>query len=230
MTFELSTEHAAVRDEARALAQSIGESSSEIDRTAVVPAQLASSTARFAERDLLTLVLAVEELATANAAVAVSVAGRDDTRPLALTGLRGGSEVEPTPRGQLVLAAAALGIGRAALDEAVRELRKGAAQPSSATEKPHWVAADVATELEAARLLAYKAARTGSEGDIAVARLMASAAATRAVDAAVRIVGAAALTEGSTIERLARDVRAIAVLAGTEEDQRAVAAEDLLPQ
>jgi alkylation response protein AidB-like acyl-CoA dehydrogenase len=109
-------------------------------------------------------------------------------------------------------------------------LRRSTATTGTHVDKPHWVVADVATDLDAARLLTYKAARTTSDVDIAIARLLASAAATRAVDAAIRIVGPPALTAGSVVERLSRDVRAVSVLIGTEEEQRAVAAEGLFPQ
>ena len=90
--------------------------------------------------------------------------------------------------------------------------------------------ADVATDLEAARLLTYRAAGTKATADIALARLLASAAAQRAVDAAVRVAGASALAEGSALERLARDVRVLSVLLGTEERHRTIAAEGLLPR
>lgn len=230
MTFDLSPQHAAVRDNARALAQEIGNIAREVDYSAVVPASLTARMHPMAERDLLSLVVWVEEVAVASAAVALGAATAPGGRALKLAGLRGAAETESTPRGQLALAAAALGIGRAALNEAVTELRRVAAQPSTDAEKPQWVAADVATELDAARLMTYKAALTGTEPDIAVARLLASSAASRAVDAAVRILGEPALAQDSPIERLTRDVRAVAVLNGSEEEQRAAAAGGLLPR
>ena len=63
-----------------------------------------------------------------------------------------------------------------------------------------------------------------------MARLMASGAAQRTVDAALRVAGPAGYQAGTLLERLARDVRAVALLLGTEEQQRAQAAEGLLPQ
>jgi hypothetical protein len=230
MTFELSPKHTEVRDNARGLAHEIATTAREIDRTAVVPASLAERGHALTEKDLLSLVVWVEEVAVVSAAVALGAASAAGGEALRLAGLRGAVETASTSRGQIALAATALGIGRAALNEAVTELRRVATQPSGDAEKPQWVAADVATELDAARLMTYKAALTGTESDIAVARLLACAAASRAVDAAVRILGAAALTQDSPIERLTRDVRAIAVLNGSEEDQRAAAAAGLLPQ
>jgi alkylation response protein AidB-like acyl-CoA dehydrogenase len=165
-----------------------------------------------------------------SAAAACALGAREDAQPLTMTGLRGARDVEQSERGHLVLAAVALGIGTAATGAALDELRRSKATPGEDVEKPHWVIADVATDLEAARLLTYKAARSGAAADVGLARLMASSAAARAVDAALRVIGPAALAEGHLIERLARDVRALSVLAGTEEDQRAMAAEGLLPR
>jgi alkylation response protein AidB-like acyl-CoA dehydrogenase len=62
-----------------------------------------------------------------------------------------------------------------------------------------------------------------------MARLTASRAAQHAVDAALRMTGADGLREGAMLERLARDVRAVALLLGTEEDQRAAVAAGVLP-
>ena len=90
-------------------------------------------------------------------------------------------------------------------------------------------------DLEAARLLTRSAARVVDsnqvgQASIAIARLMASSAARTAVDAAVRIAGPRGYREGSLLERLTRDVRAISLLLGTEEDHRSLAAEELLPE
>jgi alkylation response protein AidB-like acyl-CoA dehydrogenase len=229
MTFELSQTHAAARDRARAYAQAVAHQAAEFDRAGAVPSSVARDIGTLGNDDLLALVVVVEEIAAASAAVAALLAGSADAQSLRLSGLRGAKEVEPSPRAQLVLAAVALGIGKAAIDEALAELRRTNKLPGADVEKPHWVVADVATELEAARLLTYKAAGTTTDADIALARLMTATAAMRAVDAAVRVLGAAALVEGTIVERLARDVRAVSVLLGTEEDQRALAAEGLLP-
>ena len=229
MMFELSPEHAAVRDQARALAQTLAAQAAEIDTRAALPADVVREVTALATGDPLTLVLTVEEVAAVSASAATSAAASGSGRALGMTGLRGASDIENSARAQLTLAAVALGIGRAAADAALRELRETSGVARD-VEKPHWVVADVATDLEAARLLTYKAAQTGTAAEVAMARLMASAAATRAVDAAVRIIGPASLVEGSALDRLSRDVRAVSVLIGTEEDQRAAAAEGLLPQ
>lgn len=228
MMFELSPEQVAARDKARAFAGTLAGQAAEIDASAVVPADVAREVTAMSAGHLSTLVLAVEEIAAASPAAATSAVAASGGSALAMTGLRGAFAVEASTRGHLALAAVALGIGRAAVEAALRELRDAAAGARD-VEKPHWVVADAATELDAARLLTYKAAQTGADADVALARLMASAAAARAVDAAVRVVGQGSLMQGSEVERLARDVRAVSVLVGTEEDQRTVAAEGLLP-
>jgi alkylation response protein AidB-like acyl-CoA dehydrogenase len=147
--------------------------------------------------------------------------------------LRGGSLPTDSPSAQLSLAAVALGLGQSAINQALAELRQASVGVGS--EKPHWIVADAATDLEAARLLTRSAARVvdsnqGGQASIAIARLMASSAARTAVDAAVRIAGPRGYREGSLLERLTRDVRAISLLLGTEEDHRSLAAEELLPE
>ena len=229
MMFQLSDEHAAARDKARAFAEGLQSRTTDIDRTANLPDGLAREVRAMTAGDPLAMVVAVEEIAAVNAAVATHAAAATDATPLRSSGLRGALEPEHSPRGHLVLAAVALGLGRASVHAALAELRR-AQSTSSEIEKPHWVVSDVATELEAARLLTYKAARTMSETDVAIARLMATAAATRAAEGAVRILGAEATSAGHVIERVSRDVRALAVVLGSEDDQRAIAADGLFPR
>jgi alkylation response protein AidB-like acyl-CoA dehydrogenase len=229
MTFELSAESLAARDQARALAETVLAQAAEIDRTASVPAELSRQLTALASTDRLATVVTIEEIAVASAAVAIGVAPGESSRPLGLSGLRGASAPDDSPRAQLALAAVALGVGRAAIESALDELRQSSATPSE-VDKPQWVVADAATELEASRLLTYQAAKTMTDVDIALARLLATGAAHRAVDAAVRVAGVRALADGSTLERLSRDVRVLGVLLGTEESQRAIAAAGLLPR
>jgi alkylation response protein AidB-like acyl-CoA dehydrogenase len=229
MTFELSSECLAARDQARTFAHTLRDRAGEIDRAAAVPADVSRQLTAFGSADALTTVVIVEEIAVASAAVAAGVVAGAGAPGLGLSGLRGAGAPEPTTRSQLGLAAIALGVGRAAVESALSDLRQSSAAPTE-MEKPQWLVADVATDLEAARLLTYRAAGTMSAADIALARVLASAAAQRAVDAAIRIAGADALTEGSALDRWSRDVRVLSVLLGTEENHRAVAAEGLLPR
>ena len=239
MNFDLSPEQQAVQAKARAFAASLR--AADIDRDAVMPTEIQRQAAALLAGDELTTVLSLEEIAAESAAVAVAAAAFAEVPPdraarldaggsLGLAGLRGAPALTESPRAQLALAAIALGVGRRALELSLEELRRSTATRGADVEKPHWVAADVATEVAAARMLTYKAAHTQSDVDIAMARLMASAAAERSAAAALRIVGSEGLKQGSVLERLARDARAIALVLGTEERQRAVAADGLFPR
>ena len=228
MTFDLSAEDQMLRERARAFAESLRNRASEFDRAAAIPADVVRAARALHAADTLALVIVVEEIAAVSAAAAISAAAAGDGAAWDLTGLRGAKALEGGSRSQLVLAAAALGMGTAAVAVALSELRRSTTAGAD-VEKPHWVIADAATEVEAARLLTYKAARTAADADIALARLMASGAAQRAVDAALRVTGEDALKEGSVLERLSRDVRAAALVLGTEDHQRVAAAQGLLP-
>jgi alkylation response protein AidB-like acyl-CoA dehydrogenase len=229
MTFQLSDEHAAVRDKARAYAETLQRQAADIDRTAKLPDGMAREVRAMTAGDALAMVVTVEEIAAVSAAVAAHAAAATDAIALGSSGLRGAPEPEASPRAHLVLAAVALGLGRASLHAALAELRQS--RPAGTDiERPHWVVSDLATEIDAARLLTYKAAHTMNETDVAMARLMATAAAARAAEGAVRILGAEAVNAGHVIERVSRDVRTVSVVLGTEEDQRAVAADGLFPR
>lgn len=233
MTFELSPDHQAARERARAFAaETVAPAAVEIDRTGRVPdAIVAAEGLALAEADLLALAVMTEEIAIASPSAALSAA-LGESGDAAGGGLRGAPSPDRSARAQVALTAVALGIGRAALDRALAQLRDAGAHPGG-DEKPHWAVADVATELEAARLLALKAAaaRPGDrrEVDIAMARLTAISGAGRAVDVALRVGGSDAFAAGSTLERLARDARAVALVGGGEEALRAVASTGLLP-
>jgi alkylation response protein AidB-like acyl-CoA dehydrogenase len=235
MTFELTPDHQHARERARAFARdTVAPAAAAIDRAARVPDQIAGAEGLLPrDADLLTVVVVTEELATASASAALAAAlGATEPSPEPLAGLSGAPAVDRAPRAQIALASAALGIARAALERALTELRAGTAQPGG-DEKPHWAVADVATEIDGARLLTCRAAASpaGESRDVAIAmaRLMATAAAARAVDVALRLGGTAAFATGSALERLARDARAVALVGGGEEQQRGTAAAGLLP-
>jgi alkylation response protein AidB-like acyl-CoA dehydrogenase len=96
-------------------------------------------------------------------------------------------------------------------------MKKRDLKPGPDTTVPHWTLSDGATEVQAARLLTYSAAqsldRDGQPGDlIARALEFASHAATRAVDAAIRVEGISGFTKGGLLERLSRDARTLQVI------------------
>ena len=234
MTFELSPEHQAARDRARVFAREVvAPAAADIDRSGLVSERIVAAEGLGAtEADLVALAVTTEEIAAISAGAALAIAlGRSGQGGTA-AGLRGAPAPDRSPRAQLALATIAVGIGRAALDHALAQLRESSAHPGG-EEKPHWAVADAATELDAARLLGLKAAasRPGETRDveIAMARLMASSAAARAVDVALRLGGSEAFASGSLLERLARDARAVALIGGGEEAQRTVASAGLLP-
>jgi len=94
--------------------------------------------------------------------------------------------------------------------------------------------ADMATELDAARLLVYRAAWVKDRGaprvtrESSMAKLYATEAAQRIVDRAVQIHGGIGVTRGSVVERLYREVRALRIYEGTSEIQRLVIAGEVL--
>jgi acyl-CoA dehydrogenase len=98
--------------------------------------------------------------------------------------------------------------------------------------------ATMQTELDAARLLVYRAAHlkdTRPDGPsltraASEAKLYATEAAQRVVDEAVQIHGGYGLVRGSTVERLYRDVRALRIYEGTSEIQKLVIARELLKE
>jgi acyl-CoA dehydrogenase len=124
----------------------------------------------------------------------------------------------------------AIGMGQAALDSAIRE---AFGRPLREFQAISHLLADMATRLEAARLLVYQAAEahdTGA-GDVtklsAMAKLLATETAQFVVDSAVQIHGAAALEKGHLLEHLYREVRAPRIYEGTSQIQREVIAREL---
>lgn len=134
--------------------------------------------------------------------------------------------------------AAACGMARRALDEAVRyaSSRKQFGRPLAEHQLVQEKLADMITDLDAARLLVYRAAHLKDSGAERVtraaseAKLFATEAAGRIVDQAVQIHGGAGLVRGSVVERLYRDVRALRIYEGTSEIQKLVIANQLLQE
>jgi len=137
--------------------------------------------------------------------------------------------------GRVAIAAQALGVGQAALDEALAyaKSRQTFGQPIANYQGIQWMLADMATELDAARMLTLRAASArGTQSRIAseaaMAKLFASEAAHRAADKAMQILASAGYRRGSRVERLFRDVRATEIYQGTSEVQRMIIAAHVL--
>ncbi|MBX3126741.1 MAG: acyl-CoA dehydrogenase family protein [Polyangiaceae bacterium] len=137
--------------------------------------------------------------------------------------------------GRIGIAAQSIGIGSAALDEALTYARDRQAFGKSIGEFQaiQWMLADSRTELDAADLMMLRAAWLKDEGkpftrEAAMAKLMASEAANRVANRCMQIHGGYGYTREFAVERHLRDVRVTTIYEGTSEIQRLVIARDLL--
>lgn len=134
-------------------------------------------------------------------------------------------------------------VGAAACGFAARALAESIARATARTQFGSRLAdyqltqaalAEMATELDAARLLVYRAAWVKDRGaervtrEAATAKLFATEAAQRIVDRAVQIHGGVGVERGSVVERLYREVRGPRIYEGTSEIQRLVIARQVL--
>lgn len=137
--------------------------------------------------------------------------------------------------GRIGIASQALGIARACMDEAVgyaRE-RRQFGKAISSFQAIQWMIADMATGIEAARLLTLSAARKKDQGvpftrEASMAKLFSSETANRVAYQALQIHGGYGYTKEFKIERLVRDARATTIYEGTSEVQRIVIAREVL--
>ena len=133
------------------------------------------------------------------------------------------------------VAAAALGLAQRALEEAIRYSRgrQQFGRPIAQFQGTQFKLAEMATELEAARLLVYQAAWANDTGSAdlkqkaSMAKLYATEAAQRIIDQALQIHGGVGLITGNIAERLYRDIRALRIYEGTSEIQKLVIAREL---
>jgi butyryl-CoA dehydrogenase len=137
--------------------------------------------------------------------------------------------------GRVAIAAQALGVGQAALDEALAyaRTRRAFGRPIGTFQAIQFQLADLVTDLDAARVLMWRAAdardrQPRATVEAAMAKLQAAEAAHRAADRAMQILASAGYRRGSTIERLFRDARAAEIYQGTSEVQRLVIAHNLV--
>jgi alkylation response protein AidB-like acyl-CoA dehydrogenase len=138
-------------------------------------------------------------------------------------------------QGRIGIGALALGLARGALEESARyaQDRHQFGKPIAKFQAIQWMLADIATEIEAARLLIFRAAcgqdsgrRTPTES--AMAKLFASEVAMRATDKAIQIHGGYGYTTEFPVERYFRDAKLCTIGEGTSEVQRMVIARNLL--
>ena len=134
--------------------------------------------------------------------------------------------------------AAALGFARRALDEGLRHAatRRLFGQPLSELQMTRERLADMALAIDAAALLVYRAAwvkdETGARitREAAMAKLYATEAAQRVIDATVQIFGGLGVTRGHIAERLYREIRALRIYEGASEVQKVIIAGRLLDE
>jgi butyryl-CoA dehydrogenase len=137
--------------------------------------------------------------------------------------------------GRIGIAAQAVGLAQAALDESAKyaRARKAFGKPIAEQQAIQWMLADMHTEIEAARGLLYQAALLKDSGAkmgsaSSRAKLYASEMVNRVVAKAVQIHGSQGYSRESDVERMYRDARVLTIYEGTSEIQRTIIARDLL--
>jgi len=137
--------------------------------------------------------------------------------------------------GRIGIAAQALGIARGCLDASIRYARERKAfdRPIAELQAIQFKIADMATNVDAARLLVYKAAAMKDSGqpfgqDAAMAKLFASKIAVQAALEAIQIHGGYGYVREYLVERYLRDAKVTEIYEGTSEIQRIVIARSLL--
>ncbi len=137
--------------------------------------------------------------------------------------------------GRIGIASQAVGIGRACLDAAVKysKERKAFDQPLAHLQAIQFKIADMATDIEAARLLTLQAAAAKDSGErftqhAAMAKLFASKIAVRCALEAIQIHGGYGYIREYNVERYLRDAKITEIYEGTSEIQRIVIARSLL--
>ncbi len=126
-------------------------------------------------------------------------------------------------------------MARRALDEAVARTttRVQFGKPLSDFQLTQAALADMATELDAARLLVFRAAwekdqpgdeaaRKNSATSVAMAKMFATEAAQRIIDRAVQLFGGLGVTDRCVVDRLYREIRPLRIYEGTTEIQKLI--------
>jgi alkylation response protein AidB-like acyl-CoA dehydrogenase len=137
--------------------------------------------------------------------------------------------------GRIGIGAQALGIAQRALDESVRyaKEREAFGHPIADFQGLQWRLADMATRIESARLLVYRAARMKDAGqsfakEASMAKLYASETAMFCAHAAVQMFGGYGFVRDYPVEKLFRDAKITEIYEGTSEVQRLVISRHVL--
>jgi short/branched chain acyl-CoA dehydrogenase len=170
-----------------------------------------------------------------------------DTRPIAfadckvpessLLGRRGGGFrqfMKALEGGRIGVAAIGVGLAQGALDEALSyaKQRRAFGQPIAKFQAIQAKIADISAQLEAARLLTYRAALKHDRGELSLlaaaqAKLVAGRLAVRATEEAVQIHGGYGFIEDYPVCRFYRDAKILTIGEGTDEVQQMVIAQQL---
>ncbi len=137
--------------------------------------------------------------------------------------------------GRLAISAMAVGLAQGALDKAAAYAKERVQfhQPIARFEAIQWMIADMATEIEAARLMIYRAAWLKGQGrrftkEAAMAKLFSTEVSERVCYKAIQIHGGYGYMQEYAVERMYRDQRLCAIGEGTNEIQRLVIARHVL--
>jgi acyl-CoA dehydrogenase len=133
------------------------------------------------------------------------------------------------------VAGAAIGFAQRALDEALAHAarRRLFGKALADFQLTQAALADMATGIDAARLLTYRAAWLRDHGaqatrEVAMAKMTATETAQQVIDRAVQLFGGRGVTRGEPIERLYRDIRALRIYEGATEVQKLIIGRDLI--
>ena len=136
-----------------------------------------------------------------------------------------------------VIGAQAVGVAQGALDLALRQVRsrRQFGKRIADFQGVQWMLADMATRLDAARLLVYRAANLKDQGlpftkEASMAKLFASETATSVASAALQLHGGYGYFKESAVERYYRDAKVTEIYEGTSQIQRTVIARRLLEE
>ena len=150
-------------------------------------------------------------------------------------GFRQAMEILDSSR--IIIAAQCVGIGQAALEEAVRyaQHRESFGRPIAQHQAIQFMLADMATAVHAARTTTMQAATLKDEGqpfinEASMAKLIASEMCVNVTSQALQVHGGAGYFKESTVERLFRDARVTTIYEGTSEVQRLLIARQVLAQ
>jgi len=139
--------------------------------------------------------------------------------------------------GRISIGALSVGLAQAAFEEGVKysQQRRAFGKPISDYQAIQWMIADATVEIEAARLMVYKAAWLKDQGknfskQAAMAKLMASEVAEKVSRNAIQIHGSYGYSREFPVERIYRDQRLMTIGEGTSEIQRMVIARRTLEE